>query len=103
MTGMNVKITYCDTEALTVEQVVREAQDNYGKLATVDIRPESNMAYDYIYFGLQQLLTYRQVSLMHEKAGNYQHSIKDLRKEVLSKLAEITDQVIVDNESKLST
>jgi hypothetical protein len=103
MTAMNVTITYSDSESLTVEEVVKTAQGNYGKLVTVNISPESTMAYDYVYFGIQQLMTHRQISLMYEKGANYQNSIKNLRAEILSKLTEITDQVIVDNESKIST
>ena len=46
-----VTITYIDTEALTVEEIVKRATDNYGNFAKIDIAPESNMAYDHIYFG----------------------------------------------------
>lgn len=99
---MKVKITYNDTESFTVEEVVKQAVHNYGKLAQVEVMPESTMAYDHIYFGLQQLLTHEQLSILFEKGSNYQLDLKKLREQVLYKVTEIIDQVIVDNESKVS-
>lgn len=99
---MKVKITYNDTESFTVEEVVKQAVHNYGKLAQVEVMPESTMAYDHIYFGLQQLITHEQLSILFEKGSNYQLDLKKLREQVLYKVTEIIDQVIVDNESKVS-
>lgn len=98
---MKVKITYHDTESFTVEEVVKQAVHNYGKQAVVEVMPESTMAYDHIYFGLQQLVTHEQLSLLFDKGSSYQHDIKKLREHVLYKVTEIIDQVIVDNESKV--
>lgn len=99
---MQVTITYNDSESLTVEEVVKQAVHNYGKMAQVDIRPDSPLAYDYIYFGLQQLVSHEQFSLLFDKDANYQHDLKKLRERVLYKATEILDQLIVDNESKVS-
>jgi hypothetical protein len=63
--------------------------------------PESTMAYDHIYFGLQQLITHEQLSLLYDKDTAYQQDIKKLRESVLYKITEIIDQVIIDNESKV--
>ena len=63
--------------------------------------PESTMAYDHIYFGLQQLVTHEQLSLLFDKGSNYQQDIKKLRDQVLYKVTEIIDQLIVDNEAKV--
>ncbi|MGA0861192.1 MAG: hypothetical protein ACO3R2_16630 [bacterium] len=41
--------------------------------------PESTMAYDHIYFGLQQLITHEQLSLLFERDSGYQQDIKKLR------------------------
>lgn len=98
---MKVTITYHDNESFTVEEVVRQATHNYGKAAHVDIQPESTMAYDHIYFGLQQLITHEQLSLLYDKDTAYQQDIKKLREQVLYKVTEIIDQVIIDNESKV--
>jgi hypothetical protein len=74
---------------------------NYGKAAQVEVMPESTMAYDMIYFGLQQLITHEQLSLLFDKDTAYQQDIKKLRDAVLYKVTEIIDQVIIDNESKV--
>jgi hypothetical protein len=98
---MKVTITYHDNDSFTVEEVVKQAVHNYGKAAQVNIMPESTMAYDHIYFGLQQLITHEQLSLLFDKDTVYQQDIKKLRESVLYKVTEIIDQVIIDNESKV--
>jgi hypothetical protein len=98
---MKVTITYHDSESFTVEEVVKQAVHNYGRLAQVDVMPESTMAYDHIYFGLQQLITHEQLSLLFEKDSKYQQDIKRLRDQIIYKVTEIVDQVIIDNESKV--
>lgn len=98
---MKVTITYHDNESFTMEEVVKQAVHNYGKAAQVDVMPESTMAYDYIYFGLQQLITHEQLSLLYDNESAYQQDIKKLRSQILYKVTEIVDQVIIDNESKV--
>lgn len=98
---MKVTITYHDNDSFTVEEVVKQAVHNYGKAAQVEITPESTMAYDHIYFGLQQLITHEQLSLLFDKDTAYQQDLKKLRDNVLYKVTEIIDQVIIDNESKV--
>jgi hypothetical protein len=99
---MKVEITYHDNESLTVEEVVRQAVHNYGKQVQVSVMPESTIAYDLIYFGLQQLITHEQLSLLYEKGFTYQKDIGKLREHIVYKIGEIIDQVIVDNESRVS-
>jgi hypothetical protein len=98
---MKVTITYHDSESFTVEEVVKQAVHNYGRLAQVDVMPDSTMAYDHIYFGLQQLVTHEQLSMLFDKGCSYQQDIKRLRNQIIYKVTEIIDQVIVDNESKV--
>jgi hypothetical protein len=98
---MKVTITYHDNDSFTVEEVVKQAVHNYGKFASIEIMPDSTMAYDHIYFGLQQLVTHEQLSLLFDKDTAYQQDIKKLREQVLYKVTEIIDQVIIDNESKV--
>jgi hypothetical protein len=74
---------------------------NYGKAAQVEITPESTMAYDHIYFGLQQLITHEQLSLLYDSGVTYQQDLKKLREQVMYKVTEIVDQVIIDNEAKV--
>ena len=99
---MKITITYHDTEALTVEEVVRQASHNYGKLDNVEIMPESTKPHDLIYFGIQQIITHQQLSLLFDDKLGYQASIQKLRNETLYKLEEILSQVIIDNESRVT-
>jgi hypothetical protein len=98
---MKVTITYHDSESFTVEEVVKQAIHNYGRLAQVEVMPESTMAYDHIYFGLQQLITHEQLSLLFDRGSTYQQDIKRLRNQIIYKVTEIVDQVFIDNESKV--
>jgi len=97
---MKVKIEYHDHDSLTVEEIVKYAEANYGKAARIEITPESGLAYDHIYFGLQQLITHEQLSLIYD-TNSYQQDIKQLRSDVLYKITEILDQVIIDNEARV--
>ena len=97
-----MEITYHDNESLTVEEVVKQAVHNYGKQVQVNIMPESTIAYDLIYFGLQQLVTHEQLSMLFDRGTSYQKDMKKFREEILYKVTEIIDQVIVDNESKVT-
>jgi hypothetical protein len=99
---MKVTITYHDNDSLTIEEVVRQATHNYGKNCRVEVSPESWIAYDAIHFGVQQLITHEQLSLLYDRGDNYQHEIKKLRTDVLYKIHEIVDQVIIENETKVS-
>ena len=98
---MKISITYHDNESFTMEEVVKQAVHNYGKAAKVEVMPESTMAYDYIYFGLQQLITHEQLSLLYDSGATYQQDLKKLREQVMYKITEIVDQVIIDNEAKV--
>lgn len=99
---MKVQITYRDDQSLTVEEVVRQAAQNYGPGAKVEVGPESSIAYDHIYFGLAQLITHEQLSLLYTRNSDYQTDIKRLRQDVLFKVSELVDQVIIDNEAKVA-
>lgn len=99
---MEVTIKYSDEHSLTVEEVVRQATHNYGKHVTVEVMPDSCKAYDLIYFGLQQIMTHQQLSFFYEDKHSYPKKVQALRNETLFKLQEIIDQVIIDNEAKVS-
>jgi hypothetical protein len=99
---LKVQIEYHDNDSFTVEEVVKLAQNNYGKSVRVEITPDSPAPHDAIYFALQQIVTFRQLSLLYDNRDTYQKDIKMLRAEVLGKVAEILDSVIIDNEAKVS-
>ena len=99
---MQVTITYIDNKSFTKEEVVRNALHLHGKTADVKVMPESSNAHDLIYFGIQQMITHEQLSLIYDSNGTYQKDLQKLRAEVLYKLQEIVDTVIVDNETKVA-
>lgn len=99
---MQVTIKYHDEESLTAEEVVRQAVHNYGKAVTVEVMPDSSKAHDMIYFGLQSILTHAQLGIFYDDKHNYQIELQKLRDKTLVKLQEILDQVLVDNESKVT-
>lgn len=99
---MQVNIKYYDNDSLTVEEIVQQAHTNYGKNVKVEIMPDSFMAYDFIYFGIQQLITHEQLSLFYSNNDAYRIDLQKLRSEILYKIQEILDQVIIDNESKVT-
>lgn len=99
---MKVIISYHDLDSLTVEEIVRQAQHNYGKNVSVEVTPHSWMAYDAVYFGIQQLITHKQLSILFDKKVPYQHELKELRSDILTRIEEILDQVIIDNESRVT-
>lgn len=102
MSGIKVKVEYVDHDSFTVEEVVKRVTDTFGKHVRVELGPESSIAYDHIYFGLQQLITHRQLSLYYDSGGSYEQDLKKLKAEVLGKVNELLDQVASDNENKAS-
>lgn len=98
---MKVNLTYNDETSLTVEEVVKNAQHHFGKTVKVETYADSLAPHDVLYFAIQQIITYRQLALLYDSKYSYQKDIKVLRAEVLSKLEDILDSVIIDNESKI--
>lgn len=99
---MKVKLTYHDDSSLTVEEVVKQAQHFHGPSVKAEVFADSLAPHDQIYFALQQMVTFRQLALLYDNKYSYQKDIKILRAEVLSKLEEILDSVIIDNEGRVT-
>ena len=98
---MKVQLTYHDNESLTVEEVVATAVHNYGKSVRVEVMPESTIAYDLNYFGLQQITTNKPLSILYDLGSDYQSEVRKLRQETIYNVTELIDQVIIDNESRV--
>lgn len=98
---MHVSIKYHDSHSLTVEEVVRQAQEAFGSHVDVRCRPDSTLPDDYLTFAFSQLLTHEQLSIWFARGSDYNSEISKLRAKVLKKAAEIVDQVILENESKV--
>lgn len=99
---MKVTITYHDNDSLTKEEVVRQAVQNYGRQASIEVMPESSSAHDLIYFGIQSIITHEQLSMLYDRGSSYPQEVGRLRKDILTKLGELVDQVIIDNEVRVS-
>ncbi len=98
---MQVTIEYTDESALLYAEVARNAKHQFGEHTQVTIRPDSNHPTDVIYFGIQQLITSDHLSLLYD-SDNYNKELPKFRANALAKLGELLDQVIIDNESKVS-
>jgi hypothetical protein len=98
---MKVKLTYHDDTSFTLEEVVKLAQTNYGKSVKVETYADSLAPFDLIYHAIQQTITHRQLALLYDSKESYQKDIKLLRAELVYKLTEILDSVIIDNEDKI--
>ncbi len=99
---MHITLKFYDTDSLTVEEVVQRAVRNYGSNTEVEIMPDSTKAHDMIYFGIQQIITNRQLELFYDNKLEYHKKLQELRNETLYKIQEILSQVIIDNESKVA-
>ena len=98
---MQVIVKYHDTESFLIEEVQKQATNNYGKTATVQVLPESDTPLDIIYFGIQRYITGKHLSLLYDSGHSYQQDLDKLRKETLYKLGEILDDVLMENESRI--
>jgi hypothetical protein len=98
---MQVTVKYYDSDSFLVEEVIRQAKNNYGTQAHVSVSPDSDTPVDHLYFAIQRLITGEHLSLLYDSGSLYQKDLERLRAETLRKLAEVLDDVIIDNESKL--
>ena len=99
---MQITIKYQDDTSLTKEEILRQSYHNYGKNAEVQIMPDSDKPHDLIYHAVQAIITYDQLTMFYDDKLQYQKNIQKLRGEILYKIEEIIDQVIIDNEEKIT-
>ncbi len=98
---MKVLLEYHDNESLLVEEVQRQAKENYGATASVRVVPESDTPLDYIYFGLQRYITGKHLTLLYDSGSTYHQDLEQLRNETLYKVGEILNEVLMDNEARI--
>lgn len=99
---MKVKLTYNDNDSLLVEEVIKTAHQNYGERVQVEVEPESSTPMDYLYFAIQRLITGDQITLLYESGANYQKDLATLRSETMYKLGEVLNEVLSDNEHRIT-
>jgi hypothetical protein len=98
---MQVIVKYHDNDSFLIEEIVKQAKTNYGAVASVKVLPESDTPIDYLYFALQRLITGDQLSILYESGDLYPKELDKLRNEILYKVGDVLNEVIMDNETKL--
>lgn len=98
---MRVTVTYHDTNSFLVEEVVKQAKTNYGTRANISVAPDSDTPIDHLYFALQRLVTGEHLSLLYDSGSTYQKDLGKLRAEIMYKVGEVLDDVLIDNEARL--
>ena len=99
---MKVTLTFEDREALTADEISENLRHLYGDSAYVEVAPSGSSADSHIYFGLQKLLTGKQVESFFEDGTHlYQERLGKTRREILTRVEGILNQLIMDNEAKL--
>lgn len=100
---MKVILKYYDSSSLSEEEVVSRAKESLGvQPSSIEIYPDSNDPLDHIYFGIQQLVTYRQLDMLFQAGPLYGDKLSALKAEIMSHLEDELDRVISDNEHKVS-
>lgn len=99
---MIVKIEYQDISSFNMEEVIAQAKRNYGKTARVEVRPDSMLPHDMLYFALQQMTVHEQLSLFFSSGATYKNDLLKLKAEILYKVEEILNDVLIDTEEKVS-
>jgi hypothetical protein len=99
---MNVTISYHDRDSFTAEEVISTARRNYGRNATVTVSAESSKPNDLLYFALQNLITQEQLSLFFDNKDTYAKELQKFRADIIYLVQETMDNVIIDNEAKLT-
>lgn len=98
---MKINLEFNDRTSLLISEVIRNAEHLHGENVKVRVSPDSSAPIDIIYFGIQQMITSEQLSLLYD-SDNYNKDISVLRATTLSKLGSILDQVIIDNETRVT-
>lgn len=99
---MKVSIEYHDRKSFTAEEVISFVRQTHGKNVEVTVTAESSRPHDLLYFALQNLITQEQLSLFFEDKNTYTKELQKLRADIMYRVQEVLDNVIIDNEAKLT-
>ena len=99
---MKVIITYYDSDSLTKEEVVQQAKNNYGEHTHVEILPTSSDPKDLIYFAIQQLATYEQLSALFDAPHLYKSKVAELQAKIQAICNTECYSVLEDNEKRVT-
>lgn len=98
---MKITLDYNDATSLLASEVVQNAKHIFGDNVRVHVSPDSSAPNDIIYFGIQQLITSEHLSILFD-SDMYQTDLRNLRASALATITNILDQVIIDNETKVT-
>jgi len=99
---MKLIAKFHDLDSFTSEEAVRRAKDSLGEFAEVKAYPSTPDPWDNIYFAIQELITADQLDLIFDEGALYPEKLKVLRGTILSRLEDELDEVIRDNEKKVT-
>lgn len=99
---MKINIEYHDPSALTIEEIVKNAKRTYGPTCNVKVSPESYLPHDLIAHALWQMTGAEQTAIFFNEGVLYPKKLKELRASVLYKMEEILDDVLIENEKRLT-
>lgn len=99
---MEIEIKLRDTQSLTKEEAVSNIENALGKAVRIKVMPDSDTPHDLIMFGIQQIITNKQITMFFDSKVLYQQKLDALRKNTLEDIAEILDTVIIENEQRLT-
>lgn len=98
---MQVVLKYHDNNSFLIEEIIKQAKNNYGSQVAVSISPDSDTPIDYLYFAIQRLITGDHLSLLYDSGSMYQKDLERLRAETMYKIGEVLNEVIMDNETRI--
>lgn len=68
---VQVIVKYHDRDSFLIEEVIKQAKNNYGAQVSVEIQPDSNTPMDYLYFAIQRLITGDHITLLFDSGSMY--------------------------------
>lgn len=98
---MRVNVKYHDNSSFLPEEVIRQAEQNYGPRATVTLLPDSDTPIDHLYFAVQRMITGDLLSHYYDSGSHFERDIARLKAEFLYKVSEVLDDVVQEVINKL--
>jgi hypothetical protein len=91
---MKVILQYHDTSSFLPEEIIRQAEENYGNRVNITLLPDSDAPIDHLYFAVQRMITGDFLTVYYDSGALYEKDMKKLRAEFLYKVGEVFDDVV---------
>ncbi len=98
---MQVIVKYHDNSSFLPEEVIRQAEQNYGSRASVTLLPDSDTPIDHLYFAIQRMITGDLLTAYYDSGSHFERDLAKLKSEFLYKVSEVIDDVVYDVIHKL--